>query len=106
MTTPNKDDFSFVDKPTEFRVTLKVQGEIHLSIKADSIEAAREEANLRSDKMMDGEEWVELDDVDQVDVIRVYQSPRMYRVRCEGRNMQVSRLEEGHTPREPDERGF
>lgn len=104
---PNPDDFSFVDKPTEFRVRLEVMGEISLTITADNIEAARASAQAQADKMIDGEDWAELDEVEQVDVGHVYQSPRMYRVTSEdGRKMQVSRLEVGMKPREPDERGF
>lgn len=106
---PNAADFSFVEKPDEFRVTLQVIGEVRLTIKADDIEAARADARLQAEKMLDGDDGfgVELDDVEQVSVAHVQQSPRMYRVlNADGMKCQVSHLKPGMTPREPDEKGF
>lgn len=73
----------------------------------DNFEAAYADAQAQAYKMIDGEDWAELDEVEQVDVGHVYQSPRMYRVTSEdGKKMQVSRLKAGMKPREPNERGF
>ncbi|TNE66864.1 MAG: hypothetical protein EP336_09625 [Rhodobacteraceae bacterium] len=104
---PNPDDFSFVDSPNEFRVTFEVKGEVNMTIYAENIEDARAKAREQVEEIVSESGTCELDAVDDVEVGRIYQKPRMYFVTDEdGRKMRVSRLEAGMVPREPDEHGF
>lgn len=104
--TPNPEDFSYVDTPNEYRVTLTVTGEITLTIKAADPEQAQVQAKQQAEAMYE-EPCVELDTVEDVDIGLPRKAPRMYRVTdADGNKLQVSRLRAGMTPREPDERGF
>jgi hypothetical protein len=82
-----------------------VSGTVRIAIKADSIEDAKEQAR----KMQEDEEspnFTELDEVDEIRIDWVRKESPMYRVIRDGETMQVSHLDAGDIPREPDERGF
>lgn len=102
---PNEGDFSRNDRENEYTAYINVRGRISISIKADSAEDARRQAEADVEKIeRDG--YVEIDDIEEINLGRVYKDAPMYRVTREGKSMQVSRLEAGDTPRAPDERGF
>ncbi len=95
--------FSVTGRYGEFYAVFRVEGEIRVQIKADSIEQARAKAR----EIADGDDFgTELDEVIDVNIDYVYAARPMYRVTRDGSKMQVSRLEDGDIPREPDERGF
>ena len=56
--------------------------------------------------MLDNGDLWDLDEVQEADVSYVTSEPTMYRVIRDGQAMQVSFLQEGDVPREPDHRGF
>jgi hypothetical protein len=103
---PNPNDFSRNDRPRDYTAVINVRGTIRVSIQADSQEDAQRQAEAEADKM-EKEGYVEIDDIDELEVYRTYKDPPMYRVTREGKPMQVSHLEPGDLPRPPDEqRGF
>lgn len=103
---PNPADFSRNDKPGEYTAEFEVRGKISMSIRADSQEDAQRQAEAELEKMLD-EGYVEIDDIDTADLRRVIKDRPMYRVTREGKTMQVSHLQPGDIPRDPDpERGF
>ena len=104
--TPNPADFSVDEKPGEYRVIFKISGSMELTIKADDEAHASKLAEEFADRIAEGYEDFDFDDVDDVDVAHLRKSPPMYRVTQDGSKMQVSRLRPGDVPREPDERGF
>jgi hypothetical protein len=56
---------------------------------------------------MEEEGYVEIDDIHKVDLRHVSKDRPMYRVTREGKPMQVSHLQPGDLPRDPDpDRGF
>ncbi|TBZ81380.1 hypothetical protein [Rhizobium leguminosarum] len=100
---PNKADFVVDERPGEYEATFSVRGTIRVTIKADSIAAAK----MKADEMADDEEFgLELDEADDVSVNWVGKSVPMYLVTRDGQKMKVSRLQAGDLPRKPDERGF
>jgi hypothetical protein len=102
-TAPTPADFSADTREGEYEARFRVTGEVHVQIKASSLEDARRQAFA----MLDDERFgLELDGVDEVEVDRVFKAHTMYRVIREGREMQVSHLLPGDLPRDPDERGF
>lgn len=103
MTVPSADGFIINEKPGEFKARFIVRGEIVRTIVADSADQAREIAEAMAD---DDDFGTELDAVDDVGVEHVWKTPRMYLVLRGGAAMQVSRLEEGDVPRQPNEQGF
>lgn len=102
---PNPADFSRNDKPGEYTAEIEVHGTISIRIKAESQEDAQRQAEAELEKMED-EGYVEIDDIGRVDLQRVTKDRPMYRVTREGKPWQVSHLEAGDLPRDPDERGF
>ena len=52
---PNPADFSVNDKPGEYEVRIRIEGEIRRTIKADSLE----EAEAQAEKIADAIEWAE-----------------------------------------------
>lgn len=104
-TKPNPSDFSCNERPRDYTAIINVRGTIRVSIQADSQEDAQRQAETEADRM-EKEGYVEIDDIDELEVYRTYKDPPMYRVTREGKPMQVSRLDAGDTPRAPDERGF
>lgn len=106
ISAPNPADFSRNDKPDEYTAEFEVRGKISMSIKADSQEDAQRQAEAELEKMLD-EGYVEINDIDSADLRCVAKDRPMYRVTREGRPMQVSHLQAGDVPRDPDpERGF
>ena len=103
---PNPADFSVNDKPREYTVCLLIEGEVRRTIKADSLEEAEAQAEKIADDIAEGRETAELDEVDDVQVSSCHRSRPLFRVMRHGKPMQVSRLEPGDLPREPDDRGF
>lgn len=103
---PNPADFSVDDRPREYRACISFEGEMVVTIMADSEGEAKQKAETIADEIAESVDAYELDEIDDVKVSYVWKSKPMYRVWSEGRKMQVSRLEPGMTPREPDERGF
>lgn len=102
---PQKDISGFWkdDLPGEYQVTWNVSGEISMTIKAASVEEARDKA----DAMADDEDFgLELDDASDVSVGYIRKSGPMFLVKRGDRVMRVSHIQEGDQPREPDERGF
>lgn len=101
----NPADFSRNDRDGEYTVEIEVRGTISISIKADSAEDARKRAENELSRI-EAEGYVEVDDVNDLRLARVKKDPPMYRVVRDGRPMQVSHLNDGDLPREPDRRGF
>ncbi|MDB5531561.1 MAG: hypothetical protein JWR51_4664 [Devosia sp.] len=102
-TAPNPADFSVNERANEYEVRFSVRGEIRLTINAESPEDARSKAEAMTE---DEEFGLELDDTDEVRVDHVWKTRPMFLVTREGKKMQVSRLDAGDLPREPDDRGF
>lgn len=103
MEKPNPADFSVDEKPGEYRLTYRVEGEITWTITATDEADARTQAKA----MLENEDFgLELDDVIDIRLDGVRKSPPMYRVTQDGKKMQVSVLSPGDIPRQPDERGF
>lgn len=98
---PNPADFSRNDKTGEYTAQVTVRGTISISIKADSQEDAQRQAEAELDRM-EKEGFVEVDDIDELDLRRVAHERPMYRVTRDGMPMQVTHLQPGDLPREPD----
>lgn len=103
---PNPAVFSVDERPREYRFTIQITGTMSVTVSADSEDEARLTAEDQADKIAEDTYEAELDEIDDVRVERVWKTKPMYRVTRDGRKMQVSRLEQGDLPREPDERGF
>jgi hypothetical protein len=99
-------EFSVNEQAGKYYATLKISGTMRVEIDAESIEDARDQAETKADKVSEDIFDIEIDYVDDVDVYHVQAKPKMYRVMSEGKKMQVIRLDETCTPRDPDERGF
>jgi len=100
---PNPADFTKDEKPGEYEVRFRVTGRISMPFVAES----KEDAMAQAEKMMDDETFgLDLDAVDDVHVDYIYKSPAMYRVVRNGVKMQVSHLQPGDKPRDPEDRGF
>ena len=102
---PNPSDFSINEREGKFTAMFRVTGTIRFEIDADSVADARAKARADASRILDSGE-TDIDDMETVEVDHVYKNPAMYRVLREGKKMQVSRLEPGDIPREPDDRGF
>lgn len=99
----DESQFSKNERPNAYEARFAIRGEVLVTITADSAE----DAKAKAEAMLDDEDFgLELDDVTDASVDYVWKTPAMFRVTREGRTMQVSRLEEGDTPREPNEYGF
>ncbi len=105
INVPNPADFSRNDKPGEYTATIEVRGMIDVSIKAESQEDAQRQAEAELERM-EKEGYAEIDDIHDIDLLRITKDRPMYRVTREGASMQVSHLQAGDVPRDPDERGF
>ena len=103
---PNPADFSENDKPREYEVRIRIEGEIRRTIKADSLEEAEAQAEKIADDIAEDRETAELDEVDNVEVASCRRARPMFRVMRDGKVYQVSHLAPGDLPREPDDRGF
>ncbi|MBW3243224.1 hypothetical protein KUV57_11005 [Epibacterium sp. DP7N7-1] len=103
---PNPDDFSLNDKPREYEVRIRIEGEMRRTIKADSLEEAEDQAEKIADDIAEGREIAELHEVGDVAVDSCRRATPLFRVLRDGQPYQVSRLLPGDLPREPDERGF
>jgi len=105
-TMPNPADFSVNEKPGEYTATIAVRGTISIDIKATDEADARRQAEEELARI-ETEGFVEIDDIDVLDLDRVTKDRPMYRVTREGKPMQVSHLQPGDEPRQPDEKyGF
>jgi len=93
--------FSRNDKPREYTAEFTVRGAVSFSIKADSPEDARRQAEAELERM-EKEGYIEIDDVQEIELYRVAKDRPMYRVTREGKSMQVSHLQVGDLPRDPD----
>lgn len=103
MTNPS--DFSCNERDGEYTARITVSGTLSISIQATSPEDARRQADAALERMeKDG--YVEIDDIDELDLQSVTKDRPMYRVIREGKPMQVSHLDPGDTPRTPDKNGF
>lgn len=87
----------------EFEARFDVRGTVTRSIKAPDIKAAQEAA---WDMAEDEDDFLEIDDVDDLRIVGVAPRTPRYLVARDGQKMRVSRLQDGDAPREPDERGF
>jgi hypothetical protein len=100
---PDASAFLKDEKPGEYDVTFRMEGTVYRTVKAESLEAAQREA----ERLLDDEDFgLELDQVDKGRVSHLTKTRPMYLVTRNGRKSQVSRLEPGDEPRQPDERGF
>ncbi|RVG60002.1 hypothetical protein [Sinorhizobium meliloti] len=100
---PNEADFVADERPGEYEATFSVRGTIRVTIKAASLEEAR----AKADAMTEDEEFgLELEEADDVSLDKVGKTRPMFLVTRDGRSMQVSHLQPGDLPRQPDERGF
>lgn len=98
--------FSRNDKPGEYTARIRVSGTISISVKAENQEDAQRQADAELERI-EKEGYVEIDNIDEIDLWRVEKDRPMYRVTREGKSMQVSHLQAGDLPREPDEKyGF
>lgn len=98
--------FSRNDKPGEYTAEISVRGIISISLKADSPEDAKRQAEAELERI-ENDGYAEIDNIGEIDLRRLTKDKPMYRVMRDGQRMQVSHLEAGDTPREPDpERGF
>ena len=104
--TPNPADFSVDDRPREYSATFKIEATMSLHIMADTIEEAMRIAETTADKIANGEDDADFDEIDDVEVSHIRKAPRMFRILRAGAPMKVSHLIPGDLPREPDERGF
>lgn len=103
MSKPNPENFVKNERPTEFEARFRVDGEVRVTIKADSLA----EAKAKADAMLNDDDFgLELTDIASIRLSSVWKSPAMYLVTRDGRSMQTSRLQDGDEPREPDEHGF
>jgi len=100
-TMPNPADFSRNDKPGEYTAVIEVRGTISIHIKAESQEDAQRQAEAELEGI-EREGYVEIDNIDEIDLERVTKDRPMYRVTRDGKPMQVSHLQPGDLPREPD----
>jgi hypothetical protein len=98
---PNPADFSRNDRPGEYTAEVEVRGKISIRIKADSQEDAQRQAEAELEKM-ENDGYVEIDNIDEAELQRVTKDRPMYRVTREGKSMQVSHLQPGDLPRDPD----
>lgn len=103
---PNPADFSVDERPREYDVEIRIEGTMRKKIMADSLEEARDKAELLADAIAEDAEPADIDYVYDVSVEDCRKSPTMFRVLRDGRACKVSHLEPGDLPREPDERGF
>jgi len=101
INTPDPANFSRNDKPGEYTAEVEVRGRISIRIKAESQEDAQSQAEAELEKMQN-EGYVEIDEIDDADLRRVIKDRPMYRVTREGKPMQVSHLQPGDLPRDPD----
>ena len=91
------------ERPNEYEARFRVEGDLFVSIEADSLD----EAKAKAAAMLDDEEaMLELDAITDARVDHVWKSPTMFLVNRGGSVMQVSRLQDGDIPRQPDDRGF
>jgi hypothetical protein len=91
------------ERPNEYEARFSVRGEITVTIKADSLDEAKEKAAA----MVEDEDFgLELDEADEVDLRRVQKTPPMFLVTRDGKAMQTSHVQPGDIPREPSEGGF
>lgn len=98
---PNAADFSCNEKPGEYTAKIEVRGMISISIKADSQEDAQRQAEAELERI-EKEGYVEIDDIEEINLQRMTKDRPMYRVTREGKPMQVSHLQPGDLPRDPD----
>ena len=99
--TPNAADFSCNEKPGEYTAKFEVRGIISIPIKAESQEDAQRQADEELYRI-EQEGNVEMDDIEEVTLQRVTKDRPLYRVTREGKPMQVSHLQPGDLPRDPD----
>ena len=102
---PDPSLFSVNLQEGQYEAIFEVTGKLYHRITADSQKSACDQA----DAMME-EDSGELDlfDLDgaEVELYSVRKCPPMYRITRDGQAMQVSYLQAGDLPREPDARGF
>lgn len=99
----NEVDFLKNERPNEYEVRFRIDGEVCVTINAASENEAKEKAQAM---LEDNDFGLELDAVIDAKVQYVWKSPAMYLVTRDGWAMQVSRLREGDLPRQPTDRGF
>ncbi len=102
---PDKSLFSVNEKDGEYTARFDVRGSISISISAASKEEAHTKAQEEVDKICD-DGYVEINEIEDVRICYVVKDRPMFRVLRNGKVMQVTQLEPGDTPREPNEYGF
>ena len=102
--------FHYYDMPPRFTVNLRVTGRSSITVNA----ADKEEAKTKAEEMLDvayqtddWEQFVDLEEVDDVDLSYISANPtRMYLIRNPNKSSTTatSHPEEGDEPREPNDR--
>lgn len=103
MSEINKTLFRVNKREGIYYAEFHVRGTIKVEIEAST----EEEADEKAEAMMDGDDFgLELDDCEDIVLRDLSPARPMYLVTRKGETMQVSHLQEGDEPREPDENGF
>lgn len=103
--TPNPDDFSRNERERDYEARVSIRGTITIAVQADSAEGAQQQVDAELAKI-EAEGFVQLDDIDEIGDAQVTKERPMFRVLREGRVMQVTHLQAGDLPRQPNEHGF
>lgn len=103
--TPNPADFSRNEREREYEARIVVRGTLTIAIQADSEADAQRQAEEELAKI-ENDGFVEVESIDSIEIDRVYKEQPMYRALRGGQKYQVTHLEPGDLPREPDELGF
>lgn len=102
---PDPNEFSRNERENYYTARIQVRGTISINIEAGSKDNAIQQAEVEIERIWnDG--YVEINDLEEVEIDHVAKDPPMFRVSREGKVMQVSHLQPGDLPRAPDERGF
>lgn len=105
-TKPNPSDFSVNERKGEYFAYVEVTGRFRFTCKAESLEDAQKQLEAEIATFETEPFDIQLDEADEITATAVRSEAPMYRVWEDGQKLQVSRLTEKHTPRQPDERGF
>lgn len=88
------------ERPREYWARFRIEGEVQVMILAESLDEAIEKAGAMLAEDGFGRQ---IDEVACSEVEHVWKGQPMYLVTRNGREMSVSRLQEGDIPREPNE---
>jgi hypothetical protein len=103
---PNPADFSVAERPREYEVRIAIEGEMILTVQADDLDDAKSQAEKLAERIAEGDEDADLDEIFDVRVDHVRKTKPLFRVTRDGKATQVSHLVAGDLPRAPSEYGF